>query len=136
MTLESNYNVLSRYERKILLSIAESIIPEGGPFPPGGNNPDIIQKIDAFLSKFSRQNQYGIRLILWLFEVLPIFYKLRPFSMLPLKTRSVICEKADRSKFYFRRGAMLIFKLLIMMFFYERDDIEKFTGYNNDCLRK
>ncbi len=136
MTLRSNYNVLSKYERKIFLSIAESIIPEGGPFPPGGNNPDIIKKIDSFLSKFSKLNQSGIRLMLWLFEVLPIFYKLRPFSMLPLETRILICEKADRSKFYFRRGPMLIFKLLIMMFFYEQDDIEKYTGYKNECLKR
>lgn len=135
MTHGSNYNVLTRYERKILLSIAESVIPEGGPFPGSGNNPEIIIKIDSFLSKFSRSNQIGIKILLWLFEILPFFYKLRPFSMLSLKTRIELCEKADSSKFYFRRGQMLIFKLLIMMFFYEQEEIEKFTGYKNECFR-
>lgn len=134
MTPGSNYNVLSKHEQKIFLSIAESIIPEDGPFPGGGNNPDIVKKIDSFLSKFSRSNQFGIRLMLWLFEFLPFFYKFRLFSMLSLKTRIEICERADRSKFYFRRGPMLIFKLLILMFFYEQEDIEKFTGYKNECL--
>lgn len=135
MTHESNFKVLSKYEEKIFLSIAESIIPEGGPFPGSGNNPVIIQKIDSFLSKSSKSNQIGIKVLLYLFELLPLFLKLRPFSLLPLKTRIEICEKADRSKFYFRRGPMLIFKLLIMMFFYEQDDIEKFIGYKNECLR-
>jgi hypothetical protein len=136
MTPGSNYNVLSKYEQKVFLSIAESIIPEDGPFPGGGNNPEIIKKMDSFLSKFSRSNQTGVRLMLWLFELLPLFYKFRPFSMLPLKTRIQICEKADRSRFYFRRGPMLIFKMLVMMFFYEQETIERFTGYKNECLKR
>lgn len=135
MTPGSNYNVFSKHEQKILLSIAESVIPEGGPFPGSGNNPEIVKKIDSFLSKFGRSNQFGVKIMLWLFELLPCFYKLRPFSMLSLKTRIDICERADRSKFYFRRGPMLIFKLLIMMFFYEQEEIERFTGYKNECLK-
>lgn len=136
MTFGSNYNVLSKHEQKIFLSIAESIIPEDGPFHDSGNNPEIVKKIDSFLSKFNKSNQFGIRLMLWFFELLPLFYKFRPFTMLSLNTRIKICKKSDGSKFYFRRGPMLIFKLLIMMFFYEQEHIENFIGYKNECLKR
>lgn len=133
MTFESNYKSFTKHEAKILLSIAESLIPPGGPFEKGGKDENLIKEIDSFVYKFDSHYRRGIRLMLWLFELLPIFYKFMPFTMLPLKTREKICEKAESSRFYFRRGTMLIFKLLVMMFFYENKDIERLIGYENHC---
>lgn len=133
MTSESNYKIISKHEAKILSAIAECMIPPGGPFEKGANNDFLMEKIDFFLQKFPKQNILFIKFLLWVFEILPLFYKFRPFSILPVETRIKILENADSSRSYLLRGSVLILKLIIMMFFYEQKEIEKIIGYERAC---
>jgi len=134
MTLVSNYNVFSRYEAKILRAIIESIITEDTLALYSSGIDDLIKKVDGFVSRFPIRNQMGIKLMLWWFELSPILFHFLPFSFLSRKRRLTICEKAENSRFYIRRGPMLLFKMMIMMFLYEHENIEEAIGYSKKCI--
>jgi hypothetical protein len=133
---EGQIQLGARTER-IFKDLAERIIPSGGPDYPGAGD---IGLTDMMLKQMGEipYARVGLLAVIWLWEVSPFFFslKFKPFSRLSADEQSMYMEKWERSRFMWRRFAILGLNAIFRVFFYNDPRIWEKIGYAEECLQK
>lgn len=120
-------------------SIAEAMVPAGGPFEEGAARTAVFRDVTAFVSGTAPFAPQGLRFALWLIEVSPLFVpplQMRRFSRLPLDRRVKILEAWEGSRFLLLHRLIVHgLKLLVMTHFYAKAEIEARLGYPHPLER-
>lgn len=125
---------LSGPSRRVMESLASTIIPSEGPERPGADEVGLVDLLLEWLSAFPG-GKPGFVLYCWLWEFSPVLsFKMSRFSRLPLEKRIQILEKRESSRFYTVRMAFLLLKGLFMAGFYNQPPIWEHIGYVEGCL--
>jgi len=119
-------------------AMLEAMIPSGGPFEPGARELPIGRDVEAFVGGLAPAAVGALRIGLRLFDFVPFVlppFHLRRFSRLPLEARVEVLEAWERSRFMPRRQAIHTLKMLAMIHFYGRPEIESRLGYVPPLVR-
>jgi hypothetical protein len=119
-------------------AMLEAMIPSGGAFAPGARELPIGRDIETFVEGLAPAARRAMRVGLRLFDFAPFFLpplRRRRFSRLPLEERIAVLEAWERSRFAPRRQAIHTLKMLAMIHFYGRPEIERQLGYVQPLVR-
>ncbi|MGH2727268.1 MAG: hypothetical protein ACRDKS_09875, partial [Actinomycetota bacterium] len=128
---------LSRRRYATLVAFAEALIPPGGPIPHSASDVGVAERIDAALATFDPvvRRRFGRLLGLW--EWLTVFSRyLRPFSRLPEKARTGVCERASRSRSPLHRNAFVFLKIMCLNQWASTPPVEAAIGFTYECVTK
>ena len=93
------------------------------------NAKELFTQVAQFNRSITGISGMGVTLSLFLIEFLPLLYKFRRFSSLPLETRVTVIQKFESSRFFFLRLAVMLIKTQIMLVLYSMETKEKAIGY-------
>ncbi len=118
--------------RLILDAVLEAMIPQGGPFAEGARDVPLARDVEGFVAGFGPVAVRALQLGLRLFDVSPFCLpplRMRRFSRLSLEERVALLEAGEQSRLVPRRLAVHGLKMLAMMHFYARPEIQARLGY-------
>jgi len=120
--------------RKMMESLAATIIPSEGPERPGAEDIGLVDLLLDWLSTFPG-GRTGFVVYCWMWEFFPVFtFKFSRLSRLSEKKREDFLEKRERSRFYTVRMAFVLLKALFMAGFYNQRQVWEHIGYVEGCL--
>jgi len=126
---------ISAASRKIMESLADTMIPSEGPERPGAADMDAVNRLLDFFSQIPPVAFRAFIFSCWMWEFSPLWIgKIRRFTSLALEDRVRTLESFENSRLMFRRWALLILKAVIMASFYNNPKIWPFIGYQEGCL--
>ncbi|MFO8058698.1 MAG: hypothetical protein R6V10_15535 [bacterium] len=125
---------LSGPSRRMMESLAETIIPHEAPDRPGAADIGLVDLLLNWLSTFPG-GKTGFVLYCWLWEFSPFLsFKFSRLSRLPLEKRVKLLEKRERSRLYTLRMSFVLLKGLFMGGFYNQPRVWKHIGYDEGCI--
>ncbi len=133
--MAGNKNVrVSAASRRILDSLAETIIPSEGPDRPGALDVDATGNLLEWLSSF-RGAKTGFVLACWLWELSPLMSgRLARFSRMDLADRTRLLTTWESSRLFTRRWSLFLLKSIFMAAFYNDEKVWPCIGYEPGCL--
>ncbi len=127
--------VFSVAERAALQSIAEALIPKGGPFEPGACDVDLIgtleRELEGLEPAFREQVRWLIRVWDWAHMLKPPFSR---FSSLPLEERVRRVQEIYHSNRLLPRVVVEAFKQLCGFAYAATPPVAEVLGAHGDCL--
>ncbi|MGC8684736.1 MAG: hypothetical protein ACP5QW_04045 [bacterium] len=121
---------------KIIKAIAETIIPPGGAFDVDPNVVDPALLFDNYLDSMSILQLKAIKTILYTIEYMPMFTRLKRFTKMSPEQRLKYLEGWETSRFFSKRGVLLLVKMLFLMSYYSDDTVAQAINYHPECLVK
>lgn len=73
---------LSPYECKVLCAVLDTLFPEVENGPPGAPRLDLVPRVQSILDGLPRMHSYGFRILLYLANILPVFFQCRLATLL------------------------------------------------------
>ena len=126
--------VLSQREKRILAAFIRVHLPRGGPYELGGEDVDIIPKIDAILATLHPINRTAIRAILRFFNLSPLFFlKGLTFTRMSDEKKLRYLKGCGSSRIFLRRSQLFVPRFFVNMFYYADPRVEKAIGYYRHC---
>ena len=89
--VQPEHHNLSDRERDIVLSLADTVMPEGVHLP-GGGNPRTVARFDAFLSTLNPAAVSALKVFLWTLQTAAVARYLRPFTALSRERRTAFLD--------------------------------------------
>jgi hypothetical protein len=131
--------VLSAAERKLLLAVAERIVPEIGGMPPAEREA-IAATIDDAIAARPKALRVQFRVFLRLLKWLPALRHGAPLDRLPPETRDRVLRAFQGSPVARLRLGVWGIKTLVFMGYYGRPEVGAAIGYvpirdGNEALR-
>lgn len=122
---------LSDHEYRTMKALAATIIPAGGPFPPGADDFDVARRFDEFLADESPENVSDVKGALLLVEYGPVIFdrRWRTFSNLDAAAQRRHWDDWELSPSLTRRKAALAFRKFVNLVFYDQMAVWPFIGY-------
>ena len=120
-------------EQPTFFAFVEAMVPAGGPFEESAR--DALRPAD--LAEFTGGPR-ALNLALWCIEVAPFVlppWRWQRFSRLALADRVALLDAWERSRFVPLRQLVHLLKLLVMVNFYSRPEIENRIGYPHPLVR-
>ena len=117
----------------ILKSIMDVIIPPGGPFKAGASDYDLVPRIEEILKSYNPAVRNYFHLLLKYIQLSSIVHTGRTFTRLSAEKAERFLQKMESSPLYYRRMILLVIKLVVMLAFYDRDDVAEQIGYIHGC---
>ncbi len=125
---------LSGPTRKVMESLAATIIPSEGPDRPGAEDIGLVDVLLDWLGNFPG-GRTGFVVYCWMWELFPFFtFKFSRLSRLSEEKRVRFFEKRERSRFYTVRMAFILLKAIFMAGFYNQRRVWEHIGYVEGCL--
>ena len=125
---------ISQGTRKVMEALADTIIPGGDDGRPGALDMDLVDRFLEFLGQFPPAPRW-FAVFCWMWEFCPLWSgRLVRFSGLSFEERTRILESWENSRFFFRRGALIIFKSIFLATFYNNREVWPLLGYKEGCL--
>ncbi|MCX7677927.1 MAG: gluconate 2-dehydrogenase subunit 3 family protein [Spirochaetes bacterium] len=134
--IQNKHKIFNQLTAKIMHHVMCAIIPQGGAFPKGAADYNLLSRVEEIIRSYNPAIQRVFYLALRYLEYEPLFYKGKRFSALSLEEASEILEKMEQSNLYYRRMIVLMMKLLTCLAFYEIDENAKQIGYTHGCHLK
>ncbi|RME04122.1 MAG: hypothetical protein D6812_04545 [Deltaproteobacteria bacterium] len=122
----------SPQEATVLAGIARAFIPSDTEEIPDPVELGVVERIGRLLSRAHPENQDQFRLLLHLFERLPLLFAgtFTPFSAMPAAQKRAYLAGWGESRLAFRRMAFQALKNLVMLTYYSRDEVWATIGYD------
>ncbi len=119
-------------EATVLAGIARAFIPSDTEGIPDPVELGVVERIGGLLSRAHPANQDQFRLLLHLFERLPLLFAgtFTPFSAMPAVQQRAYLAGWGESRLAFRRMAFQALKNLVMLTYYSRDEVWTSIGYD------
>jgi hypothetical protein len=123
--------ILSAREKRTLSAAAEVLIPQGGPFPYGHKDVDIVGFGDDFLVTVPKQVNQLIHIILFFVEYLGWLFAGWPsrFSKAKLEKRMKTLDGMRHSRWFFIRGFYILLNSVCSIPFYRDPRVMDAVGY-------
>lgn len=128
--------VFNQREYNIMKAIAEAIVPPGGPFNVDPNVVDPALLFDNYLDKMSVIQLKAIKTLIYIIEYVPMFTRFKRFTKMSCEQRLKYLEGWENSRFFSKRGGLLLIKLLFLMSYYSDDTVANAINYHPECLIK
>ena len=129
--------MVTKYERKILKSVSEALLPGSENLPiPAGQIGGFDKDVEEFVGYFPSYSSAIIRLSLFLIQLSPILRKGFPtlFTELSMEDRLRQLERLNDSPFYLLRGLMVLLKSPILLNYSAREEVKDAVDYHVDCV--
>ena len=117
----------------IIESVMNAIIPGGGAFDAGASDYNLLPTLDHFFRAFDIYTRFLIFLILYYLEYWAFFHTGKVLTKLTTDQASHYLHKMETSSFYHNRSAVMVFKLLTTMPFFNIDEVTAQIGYYHGC---
>jgi hypothetical protein len=126
----------SRLGMRTLGALLEALVPDGGAFPEGASSVPISAHMEEFVT--GSGTSVAFRALLCGLEFSPFVMPpiwLRRFSRLPLEDRVRVLESWESSRFWPRRHALHLLKLIALSHFYSDPGVQARLGYPHPLER-
>jgi len=133
--LKSGKAVIGSYFGRILESLFECMIPDGGELPIAVSETNTI----AFLAKYLRDQEpigrFGIKLLFIAFDLAPIIFigRFSRFVNLSPQEKELYIWDWYASRIYYRRMVVVLLKTLLGMGFYNDPKVLNSIGFKLKC---
>jgi len=135
--LQTTPRTLPKRRYRTLAAFAEALIPGGGEISYSASDVAVAERVDAALASFDPPVRKRLERLIQLWEWLPVFSRyLRPFSRLPLASRTAFCERASRSHSAARRQPFTFLKLVCFNQWASTPPVEEAIGYTYSCVTR
>ncbi|MFW5989476.1 MAG: hypothetical protein ACOCPQ_04500, partial [Desulfosudaceae bacterium] len=118
---------------KVLRAMMAALIPRGGAFAAGAEDFDLIPRINQLIDKLDPAARLGLPAALLWIEFNSLIRTGRPLTGLSRERATRLLRGLENSRLLLNRYILLIFKLLTMMAFYERQPAAVAIGYEHGC---
>jgi choline dehydrogenase-like flavoprotein len=126
---------LSKRRYATLTTFAEALIPAGGTIAHSASDVGVADRVDAAVAGFDPAVRKRVGSLLTLWEWLPVFSRyLRPFSRMPVASRTRFTERAARSRSAIRRQPFAFLKLICLNQWASTPPVEEALGYTYSCV--
>ncbi|MFO8048153.1 MAG: hypothetical protein R6U29_03890, partial [Desulfosudaceae bacterium] len=125
--------VISGRRAKVLRAMMAALIPRGGAFSAGAEDFDLIPRINQLIDKLDPAARLGLPAALLWIELNSLIRTGRPLTALSRERATRLLRGLEHSRLVLNRYILLIFKLLTMMAFYERQPAVAAIGYEHGC---
>jgi hypothetical protein len=123
---------LSRRERRILGSVIPALLPGGSGMPIG--DPDVLTpSIDRYLFSTHDTIRRLFRVTLHLIEDLPVVYRGRRFSSLPIDQQASEIAQWEETTVYLKAASFSSVKLIVGMAYFETPEARAAVGWYLGC---
>ncbi|HEX6488714.1 MAG TPA: GMC family oxidoreductase N-terminal domain-containing protein [Candidatus Dormibacteraeota bacterium] len=123
-------STLSRGQRRVLVALAESLLPEGGAIEPGARSTDLAAQFEAYVGAMPARARRTVRLLLSAFAVSSVASRHgRPFHRLSPAARESYLHSCEVSRLRQRREALVGLKALLLMLYCADERIRPLIGY-------
>ncbi len=130
-------SLLDPWERRVLTSAGETLLPQGGAFPTGYTDvaERCVEDAGRFLGAQSPMDIAVTRLMLRALDLMPLcLLRLRPFHKMPLTERVAFFERLERSRFGPVRLMTAAIKLYVLIPFFNPPVLEEgIQGSESSC---
>ena len=135
--LQTTPRTLPKRRYRTLAAFAEALIPGGGEISYSASDVAVAERVDAAMATFDPPVRRRFERLVQLWEWLPVFSRyLRPFSRLPLASRTAFCERASRSHSALRRQPFTFLKLVCFNQWASTPPVEEAIGYTYSCVTR
>lgn len=131
-------SVLDPVEYRTLNLLAETLIPEGGPFEIGASKYDLAREFDGYLAGEPPPNVTRLQRALLLFELGPLLFEHRmtTFSALSREERLHHYQAWAGSETLLRRQVAIAFRKFLALVFYDKEEVWPHIGYPGPSLKR
>lgn len=122
---------LSNREARTIQAIAEILIPEGGSFPLGYKEVEIVPFVENFLAGVPLRVRIFVYINLWIMEYFSWITVRSPwiFSGMSLKKRDEVIRKLRKNRWFAVRGIYMFTSIILLMAFYRDPQVMNTIGY-------
>lgn len=128
--------VLSNKEKQILATIAETIFPQGGKIPFSAIEVGAHRRIETLCKNLPEEAQRGLKIILHLINLSPLFTHFRTFLGMDEKSRQEFFEKWENSRLLAKRNIAMAIKGLVCLVYYNSPEVQEIIEYTPKCLKE
>ncbi len=123
-----------RGRREIVMrSVMAALIPRGGAFFAGAKDFDLIGRLNELLDRVDPAVRLALPAALVWLQIRSLVFTGRPLASLSPERATRLLAGMEHSRLMINRHALLIFKLLTMMVFYEQESAARAIGYEHGC---
>jgi hypothetical protein len=124
----------SNKEKQILASLVEAIFPDGGKIPFSAIEVGTHRKIESISKNLPEDVQRGLKIMLNIINLIPIFTNFKTFMGMNEKRRQEFFEKLENNRFLPIRNIAMGIKGLVCLVYYNSPEVQKVIGYTPKCL--
>ena len=125
---------ISSSSRKVVETLAETIVPSEGPDRPGALDGDAVDRLLDWLGGIPGARDVFLDFC-WFWEFSPVWSgRWARFSRLGLPERTKLLEQWQSSRMPLKRGALLLLKAVFLAAFYNDPKVWPHIGYQPGCL--
>lgn len=128
--------VFSNKEKQILATVAETIFPQGGKIPFSAREVDAHRRIETLCKNLPEEAQIGLKLLLNIINLSPLFTHFRTFLGMDEKSRQEFFEKWENSRLLTKRNIAMAIKGLVSLVYYNSPEVQKIIEYTPECLKE
>ncbi len=124
--------------RRILRSVCEAFLPDGGSFPTGAEEIALAEKVAAYFAGALPRGSALLALLLRWIELQPLLFHLRPrrFHALSLEDRVRVLEAMESSRLLLRCQPIRMLKLLLGLHAYRVPEVAIQVGLDPSHLQE
>jgi hypothetical protein len=126
----------SNKEKQILASLVEAIFPDGGKIPFSAIEVGTHRKIESISKNLPEDVQRGLKIMLNIINLIPIFTNFKTFMGMNEKRRQEFFEKLENNRFLPIRNIAMGIKGLVCLVYYNSPEVQKVIGYTPKCLKE
>lgn len=124
--------VLAQRECRLVDSLSQRLIPQGGAIPWGAADVPIIVFADQFLSDLPQSGRIGFRFAFLFLDLLSLMRHARTFHRLDTARQDALLESMRHSNDYLRRGLYIMLNTPVQMCFYSDPRVMEAIGYHGN----
>lgn len=124
----------SAAQRRTIEHLADAILPEGHGLP-GGTATQVSELLDRQVGAWDRGSRTGIRALLTVWEMAPLFFLRKRFSSLSPEARDRWVAHSYRSRVGVWRQVIVALKQLVYLAWASAPDVEDALGYDYRCAK-
>ncbi len=119
----------------IILAIMNTILPPGGPFDKAPKDYDMVPRIEKILKAYDPPARFFFMLVCRFVQYSALFSKGNVFTKLPHQKAVAFLEEMEQSRFYYKRGMMMMLKLVTTLSFFDIDEVAQKIGYTHGSCK-
>ncbi len=125
--------VIRGKQKEMLTAVMAVIVPQGGPFPPGAADFDLLPRLNELLAKLDPMVRRLLPLVLFWVNLRCLFFTGCPLIKLSEERAIRFFSGMENSRLVHNHYIMLLLKLLTMLVFYEQPEAARAIGYEHGC---
>lgn len=127
-------SAFNRVQLQTIGHLADVLLPEGHGLP-GGLSMHVDELLDRQVGRWDRVTKSGIRSLLWVWEMSPLFAHRKRFSSLSPDARERWVNRAYRSRIGAWRQVVVTLKQLIYIAWASAPEVEDALGFDYRCAK-